>query len=603
MFEEDTNQWALNSRGSGSFPLIKLFVRQQVRPLFYFLLIISCVQFGCSTTSSYSTSPTASSLTSGVDFRTYRSVTIFADPQPSIVWSATPGLVYTNISKAFEKQGFQIIQSQEEMNASDDLKHIEVHYDIYERGSTYGGSSVNLSVYICDAFGRRLYSGTGGAVTLTLGNDVISAVRKTLSGFFEMEDSSPIPSLSYTERYLANLGSEFGERSEVTEEVIKEELTAKLNNNELGLLSGIWLSETGRKFAILRIGSSDVFEVYFLPDAYSRHSEYSSMRGNYAIGQIELASGGKALFKKHSLGARVVEVLCEINDNASTFQFAQRRIRPYGEELSRIVSKNPGFRQTGDAIIQNGHFTWTRLFPTGTRKIPIEASPVQIAKSASGSGYFLNREGYVLTASHVVSDFKNIQISFPHHSEMLKAELVANDRRNDVAILKVDVENLSLNFPDNSCVLNRLDESQPPILGESIFTIGYPLTDILGKDPTFTAGKVNSLFGSANQAYEFQISVLLQPGNSGGPVFDKNGSLLGVAVSSLNPLFVAVRTGSFPQNVNFSVRLECVETLAKISDLSHLLKDDCDMSVIEPIPLTDVVKKVLPRCVQILCSN
>jgi hypothetical protein len=91
-------------------------------------------------------------------------------------------------------------------------------------------------------------------------------------------------------------------------------------------------------------------------------------------------------------------------------------------------------------------------------------------------------------------------------------------------------------------------------LGLPVFTIGYPLIDLQGSRPKFTDGRISSVAGFKDNPDEVQISVSVQPGNSGGPLANLNGDVVGVVVARLDDLSVIEMAGSVPQAVNYAVK-------------------------------------------------
>ena len=100
----------------------------------------------------------------------------------------------------------------------------------------------------------------------------------------------------------------------------------------------------------------------------------------------------------------------------------------------------------------------------------------------------------------------------------------------------------------------RLSPQRVPSLGDIVFTVGYPTPDLLGTDPKYTNGTVSALSGLRSDASFLQISVPIQPGNSGGPLVNEDGEVVGVVVSTADaPAFIRA-TDSIPQNINWAVK-------------------------------------------------
>jgi S1-C subfamily serine protease len=166
----------------------------------------------------------------------------------------------------------------------------------------------------------------------------------------------------------------------------------------------------------------------------------------------------------------------------------------------------------------------------------------------------------VLTNNHVVNHCKSIVVKamgFPPGA----AAVDATDPKNDLAVLRA-VNAAALGEP----VRFRI-QSQPGKLGESIGVIGYPLAGILSSEPKATFGQINSVAGVNNDYTLLQISAPVQPGNSGGPVLDASGLVIGIVVSQASPVMAAL-AGNVPQNVNFAIRGE----MAQIFLAAHGIK-------------------------------
>ncbi len=164
--------------------------------------------------------------------------------------------------------------------------------------------------------------------------------------------------------------------------------------------------------------------------------------------------------------------------------------------------------------------------------------------SASGTG-FVVAGGKVLTNQHVVESCGRV-VARPPDGARLPAEVQATDRDRDLALLSVPASvGPPLTFRD-----------APPVRrGEAVITYGYPLYGLLSSGPSLTTGNISALAGLRDNPALFQISAAVQPGSSGGPLFDDRGNVIGVVVSKLNAARVAQLTGGdIPQNVNFAVK-------------------------------------------------
>lgn len=184
----------------------------------------------------------------------------------------------------------------------------------------------------------------------------------------------------------------------------------------------------------------------------------------------------------------------------------------------------------------------------GTPAAP--ASPPK-PKVGFGSGIVVDDQGDVLTNSHVVKQCKSIAVA-NSDAKSLPAKLVGVDPKNDLALVKIAYD-APLGEPAR---FRPLDE--PAKLGESVGVIGYPLPGYLSTEPKVTFGQVNSVAGVNNDYTLLQISAPLQPGNSGGPVFDAYGQVIGVVVAEAS-LAVLASSGALPQNVNFAIRGEVAQ--------------------------------------------
>jgi serine protease Do len=163
-------------------------------------------------------------------------------------------------------------------------------------------------------------------------------------------------------------------------------------------------------------------------------------------------------------------------------------------------------------------------------------------KSSSGTCFFVSQSGHIATNQHVVDSCSTITVQ-TDEMKSERAQLVARDTTNDLALLKV-----SLNAPRVATLKIGVK------LGESVAAFGFPLSSLLASSGNFTLGNVTALAGLSDDTRHLQTSAPIQPGNSGGPLLDYNGNLVGVITSKLNWRKAVQNDGDMPQNVNFAVK-------------------------------------------------
>ncbi|MCA8934338.1 MAG: trypsin-like peptidase domain-containing protein, partial [Rhodospirillaceae bacterium] len=161
----------------------------------------------------------------------------------------------------------------------------------------------------------------------------------------------------------------------------------------------------------------------------------------------------------------------------------------------------------------------------------------------SGTGFCISRDGFFLTNEHVIRDGRRL---IARNNRMEAALRVAfADPVNDLALLQAD---RAAGEPTAFRESLRLDP------GEDVVTVGYPLSGLLGSNAQVTTGTISALTGTANDSRVLQFTAPVQTGNSGGPLFDAYGLVVGIVSHKLNAEHIHRITGDIPQNVNFAVK-------------------------------------------------
>ena len=187
-------------------------------------------------------------------------------------------------------------------------------------------------------------------------------------------------------------------------------------------------------------------------------------------------------------------------------------------------------------------------------KTQTEQSPIPNKLKYSGTGFMFSSKDYVITNWHVIRGAKNIKVKFLN-GEKINAEVILQDSKNDIAFLKLE---RSPQLPASSL---RVGDSSSVKMGDKVFTIGYPAHWVMGQNPKYTEGVVNALSGIKDDPAVFQISAQIQPGNSGGPIFDESGNVIGIAQASLDPQLTTESIGAIPQNVNYAIKSSYISAL------------------------------------------
>ena len=254
------------------------------------------------------------------------------------------------------------------------------------------------------------------------------------------------------------------------------------------------------------------------------------------------------------------EIKAEIRTTAApdvfTCTYFMQNKKPVGTTLTM---EHDSLLRGSAVVVPNGQFTLTlmRVWPKGDS--PRTSDRTESRIGSSGSGFLLNADGLLATNWHVVSDAKNVTVSLPNWSASLPAKVVLKDKVNDLAILQItDKAKLG-----NTCrdLPYQLGSSQTIGLGQHVSTIGYPLTTMLGSNPKFSEGVVSSKSGIQDDPRWLQISAQVEPGSSGGPLFDQDGNIVGIVVATLDAGVVFQNARALPQNVNFAVKADYLRNL------------------------------------------
>jgi S1-C subfamily serine protease len=166
--------------------------------------------------------------------------------------------------------------------------------------------------------------------------------------------------------------------------------------------------------------------------------------------------------------------------------------------------------------------------------------------SVSGSGFVISKNAHIVTNNHVVTDCVGDIHGNLAGQAPVKLRVVSADEENDLALLQGTKK-----FKEKDIATIRASAVNS---GDQVVAIGYPLHGLLTSDLTVTTGIISSLAGLHNDTRFLQISAPVQPGNSGGPLHDNSGNIVGVVSAKLDALRMVKATGDIPQNINFAIK-------------------------------------------------
>ena len=216
-----------------------------------------------------------------------------------------------------------------------------------------------------------------------------------------------------------------------------------------------------------------------------------------------------------------------------------------------------------------------------------------------GSGFYVSKFRHIVTNQHVVNKCNKITVG-DSISKQIPAELIASDKRNDLAILQT--VSMEMASADTKSFVQKLAVQIVPVLsgglmrsedvsgGEEILVAGYPLGNMVSDTIKVTKGIVSATKGMDNDVSQFEIDAVIRKGNSGGPVYDKRGNIVGVAVSRLN----VNRTDT----INFGIKGSTVKQFLSAHDIPTKWSNRKDK-----IDTKDIYKIASKQTVMVVCHR
>ena len=229
--------------------------------------------------------------------------------------------------------------------------------------------------------------------------------------------------------------------------------------------------------------------------------------------------------------------------DGAPFQFNLTSTAPLLAALASCATKvkAEGIKAAGD--FSNAKIAAAKPAAPGS-DAPAAAPKPAKAVNKAGTGFVISASGHIVTNQHVVAGCGEIRGNLTGDPSTT-LRLVSSDESNDLALL----QGPAASFKEFARIRDRAIRS-----GDSVVAIGFPYHGLLTSDFTVTTGIVSSLSGLLNDTRFLQISAAVQPGNSGGPLLDTGGLIVGMVAAKINALKFVRATGNIPENINFAIK-------------------------------------------------
>jgi S1-C subfamily serine protease len=284
--------------------------------------------------------------------------------------------------------------------------------------------------------------------------------------------------------------------------------------------------------------SQDYAEIIFLPNTYKwlkgepfrlyLNNELVVSMKHEEILRYKIHSKGRIIvsyyFKASSYAAERYENTIEIDENKTYYYVVGRSVK---KQKNQLISESDA-----EQIMDKLNYSSTIELEEDITK-PIGKISANITKRSggSGTGFLLSDKGYIVTNFHVIDGAETITVKGINgeYGSSFEASVVSLDHANDLAILKVN--STLINFPTPPYAI---ESSKVVKKGEKAFALGYPRKDLMGNELKVTNGIINAESGYKGSVSQFQFSAAVQPGNSGGPLINSKGNIIGIVSSKLN---------------------------------------------------------------------
>jgi len=285
------------------------------------------------------------------------------------------------------------------------------------------------------------------------------------------------------------------------------------------------IENTSNQFLISNVGTYSIENIednLYLGSKSEKTTSINTLVGDENI--LKISKKGEIIY--YSINGVLVETQKLKEWEGSTFKILilnEEKVDSPSIILKSFVFKDTESYDSVENGLETGKFNW----------------------NGSGTGFYVNNEGFIATNYHVIQDATDIVVLCKQNgmNQKYKATVFHTDKINDLAVIKITDKNF-VPLP----ALPYQIASETIAVGNEVFSLGFPLADIMGESVKFTDGKISSLTGINEDVTKYQVTAPIQNGNSGGPLFDNSGNVVGIIESRLN------KDKYNSENVNYAVK-------------------------------------------------
>ncbi len=299
----------------------------------------------------------------------------------------------------------------------------------------------------------------------------------------------------------------------------------------------------------------------YAPAEFNLGNEYSSGQGGpqdytQAVRWYRKAAAQGLAPAEHNLGISYANGRgVELNPAAAADWFYKAGIAEFkqGKRDEALLEAQliKGLQNQYSGSLPNGFLANKLLAQIYGQPAASNLKPASQSMISEGTGWPV-AGGFVVTNHHVIAGAQTIWIITVAGAK-LQATIAADDVNNDLVLLKV--QNPSTLPPALPIA------PSPAAVGESVFALGYPHPDLMGSDVKLTDGIISAMAGPGDDPRLYQISAQVQSGNSGGPLLDMDGEVVGIVSAKLDAAKVFKLTGDLPENVNYAIKASYLAAL------------------------------------------